>query len=134
MVSGGMKPGIGGLLDSVDLYHVNEDVWSVAPPLNRKRLSHSSCCISNFVYVSCGQDDQRSFNNIIESLDVGAFLANGAFKIKWELIEINFDKSCNGVRLNSLMVPLNDTEILILGGYSTNKSKKLCDGFIFDIQ
>ena len=54
LATGGMQPGFGGLLSSVDLYDVTNDAWSTGPPLNRKRLSHTSCCIANFAYVSCG--------------------------------------------------------------------------------
>ena len=59
---------------SVEVYSVKNDTWTTAPSLNQARIEHSSCCLKDYVYVSCGRNGYDPLNSI-ERVDMRAFIS-----------------------------------------------------------
>ena len=74
---------------------------------------HASCCHDDFLYVFCGQDPStKAILNSIERFDTQES------ESEWELIEI--EETDLTPRFAIGVVPINETEILILGGKGVN--------------
>ena len=108
-------------LSSCEIYHSKIDTWEKIADLNEKRLSMGCCCLeSNYIYVIAGFNEKylSSIERYCLSLpDQG-----------WKILEIEKTSKKFTPRQNCAVVPLNDSKILIFGGYN---DKLLNDTFVF---
>ena len=51
-------------LQTVDVYLIEKDKWIIAPDMINARLSHSSCVLGEYIYVTGGHDGYVAFNRI----------------------------------------------------------------------
>ena len=86
--------------------------------------------VGDYVYVSCGMDGPNSFLNTLERLDAHAILSGQPPPQSWEEVRVT-DPNTFVPRRNPLMAPLNDSQILIIGGYCVRNYYK-GQGLIFD--
>ena len=110
---------------SCERYCILTDQWFPAPDLNVARTSHSSCAQGRFLFVFCGCNDTGSLNSI-EQLDTEADTNGSA--TQWNLISVSPDVLSG--RFWPLVVAINPTEILIMGGISGREYKS--DVYIFN--
>ena len=80
------------------------------------RSYHSSCSIDEYLYVIGGQD-----KCLIEKVNVSN-LIRGEYMTKWEPIDIQIESF--GEIWRGLVVPVSETEILIVGGNGDSIEKK----------
>ena len=98
-------------LTSCERYCIRTDQWFPAPDLNVARYDHSSCAQGRFLFVFCGYNNTGPLNSI-EQLDTEADTNGSA--TQWNLISVSPDVFPG--RWWPLVVPINATEILIMGG------------------
>ena len=98
------------MLDTVSYYVFQSEFWFRAPNLNNARFGHSSCALNDMIYVFGGVDNNFNHMARIEILDAHE-VVNGY--TEWMEIEVN---GYLHPRISCLMVPINDAEILIMGG------------------
>ena len=85
------------------------------PELKEARRLHASCVHDEFVYVFCGQNPAtKATINSIERLDSQDIQ-------EWELIEI--PEAQLSPRYALAVTPINDIEILLLGGKGINNQE-----------
>ena len=111
-------------MTSCERYCIRTDQWFTAPDLNVARAGHSSCAQGRFLFVFCGCNDTGKLNSI-EQLDTEADTSGSA--TQWNLISVSPDVFSG--RINPLVVPINATEILIMGGYFRNM---ISDVYVFN--
>ena len=68
--------------NSVDYYKISNNTWTKAPDLKIARESHSSCTLSDKIYVFCGIVSGDCIDSI-ESLTI----TGSEIKTEWQLIE-----------------------------------------------
>ena len=117
-------------LSNVSYYNVAEDKWSDSqsidlPPLNQARYDAAACCLKDQVYIFAGYDG-KSYLNSIEKIGAGSLISNG--RDRWELIQTS--PTILSPRREPAVAPLNNTEIMIFGGYKN--SNNLGDVIVFD--
>jgi len=101
------------MLGSVSRYNIGKDKWEPdTPDLNVRRKSSSACTLGDFVFVFSGRYYGGAIHNSVERINAPAIASGGA---AWELIELPEHVI---PRLRIGIVPLNKSEIAILGGYS----------------
>ena len=109
-VIGGSKT-IFNSLSSVSRYNIVKDHWEPGTPaLHLKRSLAAACCIGDSIFVFAGYDGSKHLNSV-EKLNVPA-IASG--QTGWELIEL--PEEVFAPRIYPAVVPLNESEIAILGG------------------
>ena len=113
------------LFNSVEMYRIQDDAeWDFAPSLIEARYSHSGCCLNGVMYVFCGYNKDDELLNSIESLNVRA-LENGEPE-NWQTVELP-EPIYMAPRLNVIVAPISNKDILILGG-----GVEFQDAYIFD--
>ena len=121
------------VLSSVSYYNIAEDKWSDSqsidlPPLNQAREAAAACCLADQVYIFAGGNGQSHLNSI-EKIGAGSLISNG--RDRWELIQTS--PTILSPRSFPAVVPLNNTEIMIFGGWDKNYNN-LGDVIVFDTQ
>ena len=106
-----------------ELYSVEEDKWQELPRLQKIRQKHASCAIGINVYVFCGHDRLWWSNEMIERLD----LQN--LSVGWRTISV---KAGLTLRHSLGVAPLNEVEVLIVGGKDEEVWGDLNDLVIFN--
>ena len=81
------------------------------PKMVQGRSKHSSCPIGHRIYVFCGYEDGKLLNSI-ERMDTRKIATGDAF---WLYIDV--PHSVLSVRVEPVVSKLNDTEVVIMGGY-----------------
>ena len=115
-------------LMNVEKYDIKKDVWSRVPSLNEERMNHSSCVLDDkLIYTFCGYNSSNLAISSIECFKALEYL-KGKRKEKWVEVELK-SKLKIPARLDPIVCPLSETEIAVLGGFS---SGKLSDGYILD--
>ena len=100
------------LYTDVTCFDIKTNKWRVAPSLNIARYMHASCAIGKTVYVFCGKVPGLLITNSIERSRV-----TGRSQMEpWELLQVN--GSSLAPRHSLGVCPLNQTEIVIIGGQS----------------
>ena len=95
-------------------YDPLSDEWNNLPNLNIARSGHSCTQMGNLkLFVFCGRDGSWKNLNSIELLNF-----NDDTNGKWNLIKVS-DKKLP-TRYNPLVVPMSKSEILVMGGGSSN--------------
>ena len=59
---------MGSTLKNVDRYDSIRDIWESLPKLNKRRHGHSSCTLSNTLYV-LGGNDSHVFYHVLDSIE-----------------------------------------------------------------
>lgn len=97
---------------TVEVYDIKLGEWSRAPQLRVARMFHSGCSLENSVYLFFGH--QKLSNGHLEPSIEILNTKTGANSLFWELFKppmFSFR-----ARVRALVAPLNDREILIVGG------------------
>ena len=81
--------------------------------MNQARLGASACCLADQVYIFAGRAGFMSFLNSIEKIGAGSLISNG--RDRWELFQTS--PTILSSRRWPAVAPLNNTEIMIFGGY-----------------
>ena len=114
-------------LSVVSCFNLARNIWSSKlRSLNEARGNPSACSIQGHVFVFGGWNGGRAINTIekISQVDLKPDSA-----IPWQLI--NVPPNVFPARQNPAVAPLNDTEIVILGGY-LGDNRYLSDVVVFD--
>lgn len=114
-------------LNSIDLYCVETDTWQVGPKMPLERFNMGACILGGYLYISCGFSKGSPLSDIIR-FNVRTFIGkkkigywDSLWHRRWRLTP----------RESPIMLPLNDTQILIMGGQHYHH--KLCDAYVFDL-
>ena len=134
-------------LGSVSRYNIDKDQWERGTPkLNVPRSFAAACSIGDNMYTFAGVDSDNKYLNSVEMMaNVSTVATSGRKKKAWENIPafggvvlaradwelIKPPKEVFTPRRNPLVVPLNQNEIAILGGYGENGG--LSDVLIFNV-
>lgn len=108
-----------------ELYLVDENKWVELPRLQRVRQRHASCAIGLTVYVFCGLERLWWTNELIEKLDLSKAV------LSWCTVNLAQDTALT-LRHSLGVAPLNEVEILILGGRDDEVWGDLDDLIIFN--
>ena len=81
LVSGGMSNEY-KCLQTMDIYDIKNDRWTTGPAMQTPRIQHSSCVLSNFVYVFFGFYEKDTINKI-ERFDAEAYLHRSDASVGW---------------------------------------------------
>ena len=94
------------------------------------RMGHSSCQLAAHIYVFCGMISLGNSIHSVEKLSIDSD-PNIQVSKRWELIP---DASLTALPAlyAHMSVPLNDSEIVILGGYGQSKGNVLLYDTITD--
>ena len=119
----------------MEYYSVKTDCWSLSvPEMHQARCSHSSCSLGTKIYVFGGttrtaasDSEPLQTSEKIECLDAGTFLSGTI--VRWNILDLP-SQSCLTTRSRSLMCPISDSELVILGGNS--KGTNLADAILLD--
>ena len=109
-------------MSSVDCYNINIDQWFEAPPVHKERADASSCEQGDFIYTFGGLKFSAGYQLAdIERLNAIQFTQqkrnNAGSTLAWELMNITTEDTIILTRReNAVMAPLNERQILILGG------------------
>ena len=98
----------------------------------KSRMDHSSCSLGDYVYVIGGKDTS-TYHDTIERANFGNYLNELCVNFGvWELLQPSqsYFERMSG-RMHPLVAPLNDSEILILGGQNSLGFRD--DGFVLNI-
>ena len=87
-------------------YDIMRNAWVIEPVLNEARAFHSSCSLSEAVYVFCGCNASMRSLNSIEKLSLHSGI--------WRLIQVA--NKVLSPRTHPAVAVLNASEIVILGG------------------
>ena len=90
-------------------------------PMNQARERHSSCYLAGCIYVFCGLDNNARNLDSVEKLSINPNSSQQALN-HWERIP-NLNLVDLPVLREHFSVPLNNQEILILGGYEFSERK-----------
>jgi len=93
--------------------------------LNHARSGAAACCLADQVYIFAGYGEDDWLNSI-EKIGAGSLISNG--RDRWELIQTS--PTILSPRHSPAVAPLNNTEIMIFGGW--DGSNKLGDVIVFD--
>ena len=97
-------------LNSVSRYNIAEDQWELGTPdLNVGRVFASACSIRDSVFVFAGIN-KSTYLNSVERLKVPQIYIGAV----WELISLPEEVFAS--RLFPVVVPLNESDIAVLGG------------------
>ena len=80
------------------------------PELNQERTNAGACVLQAKIYVFCGSSDNEI--NSIEAISETALISNST--ARWQLIEA--PRNVLSSRTSLTVCPINDTEIVIMGG------------------
>ena len=98
-------------------YNVERDEWKEGPDMNVAREYHSSCSFADFTYVIGGRT-QNGMTDSIERLNSTEIVSRCYplffWSHTWQHIQVAGSSlpACH----SALVCPLNDTEIIIMGG------------------
>lgn len=99
-------------VDRVLRLDLNTKQWSKEPNLNQGRYLHSSCALSDTIFVFCGLTSNNTTPcNSIERLEV---TDTNSESRQWQILKPAVSKF--PVRFACKSIALNATEILIFGG------------------
>ena len=113
-IAGGIPDAI-GCLSTVSKYDISDDTWSGGyPQLQTARGNASACILKTFVYVFCGYNS-CGYLNSIEVISETALVPHS--QARWQLIEV--PKNILIPRVVCAVAPINETDIVILGGYDS---------------
>ena len=89
--------------------------------------------IAGSVYVFCGANytNPATYINFIEKLQLKAIPQRSVATLAWQLIPEK-NRSTLGERAYPVIQPLNESEILIMGGHVANGNSVFNDILIFD--
>ena len=99
------------------------------PLLKEKRNCHSSCMISGWIYTFCGYDANGNNLKSVEKLEVFADIDEQNTTV-WQQIPFARIADDFTPRYQTVVCPISDTEIVIMGGYN---GRWLSDAFVLDI-
>ena len=124
---------------SIDIYSLQQRQWLKGerlPKLNHARQSHSSCALSGFVYVFGG--DNASVN-LLDSIERMQICSDTGYPSQtpnnmWELIQVvqSGGHIQRLARMSSIFCAIDETEILIAGGYLNEQDGEDTDGHASD--
>ena len=120
IVASGGKNQSGESSKAVEIYHIKENKWIMAPSMNLARYSHTSCILGNYVYIA--SVSARNMQDSVERFDMQSYLKN-AGSISWQLIIARGYDSFRPPKTVSLMAPLNDSEIIILDSFKKDQQQ-----------
>ena len=112
-------------MNSCVRYDVQKNQWEDMSFLNEGRMSHSSCFLGDKIYVFAGRNAQGLIDSI-ESLKI-TIDPTQQFTKNWKLI---YEENEFEPREALLCAPLNESEIVIMGGYMNGENSS--DIFIFN--
>ena len=114
----------GQFYKTVELYRLDANIWEDFPDLVTERSRASSCCHGSYVYVFCGLSTNGSINTV-ERVAVEALQPGRTSDARWELIK-PYPREISR-RYQPIVAPLNDTQIVILGGNDNKNDAVLYD-------
>ena len=97
------------------------------PRLQNARTNHSSCSTQKFAFVFGGAS-AHGFLNSLEYLDLQEIFDTGSEQNQWKLLQLNVLLPV----VSALMVPVSQTELLIIGGNSNRYELGSKSGLILD--
>ena len=102
-------------LKTVSSHNLKTNTWLVdLPQINKTRYFASACFLAGNAYVFTGYDaDFRTHLNSIEKISKDSLFSRS--QKFWTLIEVPHNVLT--IRILTAVAPLNDTEIVIMGGY-----------------
>ena len=113
-------------LHSVSCHDLVTNIWLVdLPKINQARSNASGCYLPAYVYIFAGYTKDESINNIEKIASISLY---SNCKEHWQLIEI--PQNIFTPRQNPAVAPLNDTDIVIMGGW--HGGDYLNDVVVFD--
>eukprot|EP00826_Nyctotherus_ovalis_P005677 TRINITY_DN1128_c0_g6_i1.p1 TRINITY_DN1128_c0_g6~~TRINITY_DN1128_c0_g6_i1.p1 ORF type:complete len:521 (-),score=146.16 TRINITY_DN1128_c0_g6_i1:138-1700(-) len=109
-------------LSSCEMYSSKTSTWDRLPNLNTKRQAMGCCCLgANYVYVIGGF--QEKYLNSIEQLSIVGYEKG------WVEVKMGDSTYAFTPRQSCAAIPINDTQILIFGGYN---EKVLSNTYIYN--
>ena len=90
-------------------------------------MDAAACSLGDSIFVFAGEDSYNFCLNSVERINVPAISSGGA---AWELIQL--PEEVFAPRYCPTVVPLNNSEIAILGGRGDN-NRKLSDVLVFNV-
>lgn len=114
-------------VSDVSAFDLEKKEWMFAPFLNFSRSGHSSCVLGHSIYVFCGVHFSNLATNTIEKLEPTSM--DLSKRSRWTLI--NVPKTELTPRYWPVAVPLNTTQIVIMGG-KNDQDESLASVAIFD--
>lgn len=104
-------------LSAVSCFNMAKNTWSgKLPPLIQARGSPSACYLDAYIFVFCGWDGGKILNSIEK---IHQSHLKPKCQTNWQLIDFPINNF--PAREVPAVAPLNNTEIVILGGYIGNK-------------
>lgn len=120
----------GTKLKSVLRFDLKFNQWQEMSQLKFARQGHSSCYLGDYIYVCCGEGESGLLNSVERLRILQDHPSNQASQI-WQLVpQQNFPSNFHP-RQWLLTSPINDSEILIMGGHDGSWRN---DGFILNVE
>lgn len=119
--------------NSVSRYNILNDKWEPGTPkLSVGRHLAAACSLGDSIFTFAGVNARNKYLNSVEMLKVPRNCNYGVawYEASWELIQL--PKTEFAPRRNPVVIPLNDSEIAILGGCGEN-DKDLSDVVVFNV-
>ena len=120
------------ILRTCSIHDLTKNSWIVGlPQMNKCRTGASSCFLKGIVYVFAGFTGYASkdgLSNSIEKIPEQSLVPGS--KAVWDLIFVALDVLTPCVSL--AVAPLNNNEIVILGGWNNGANTALGDVVIYD--
>ena len=118
----------------IQAYNVQRDSWLQErglPCLNQARRSSSSCVLGDTVLYTFGGLKSMSKNedsvSSIERIRVDAITNRAVCRDEWHLINLGTAESgLDFNRINPIISPINDSQIMFLGGFEQGIQCKDC--------
>lgn len=108
---------------TAERYDTVTNEWTEMPRLNLGRYRHSSCSLLDSIYVFCGMDRNANKLSSIEIFNTRHWDEG------WKLIQVPSLRD----RIFPAVSPLNDSQILILGGNDAIWNV-MNDCYVFDVE
>ena len=106
----------------VEIYNFGANQWRNGPNLNVARRYHSSCSLRDHIYVIGGTNETDEYFGSIEILDM-----NIPRPQKWALL----NQDVFSPRMSAAVIPINDTQFVIIGGFNNFGDGELKDSFVY---
>ena len=111
---------IAGYNTTAERHNIENNTWESMPSLNVVRNAAAATVLNHVVYVFCGAGESENLNSI-ERLAMEGANGREAYEEAWTLIEPSIDILSR--RYYPAVIPINNTEIAILGGYEDDYLK-----------
>ena len=105
--------------DEVEMYDAQADKWTTLPKLNQKKSMVSLFCHNDqLLYCFGGYDKQNSSSPFYDTIERLSLKDESQ---KWEILEAKLPYKVSSVGC----IPLNSTEVLVIGGWNGTSNKKI---------